>query len=78
MDELFSASELMMIGLVIFSSFWIFLFNYRTDNKDKYADNKWLILLDLLINMGISVTGYLLISIVFTNVPQLAAYESYR
>ena len=78
MDEIFSASELMMIGLVIFSSFWIFLFNYRTDNKDKYADNKWLILLDLLINMGMSVTGYLLISIVFTNVPQLAAYESYR
>tara|TARA_B100000029_G_C17334891_1_gene873086 strand:- start:228 stop:572 length:345 start_codon:yes stop_codon:yes gene_type:complete len=78
MDELFSASELMMIGLVIFSSFWIFLFNYRTDNKDKYADNKWLILLDLLINMGMSVTGYLLITIVFTNVPQLAAYASYR
>ena len=78
MDELFSASELMMIGLVIFSSFWIFLFNYRTDNKDKYADNKWLILLDLLINMGMSVTGYLLITVVFTNVPQLAAYESYR
>ena len=78
MDELFSASELMMIGLVIFSSFWIFLFNYRTDNKDKYADNKWLILLDLLLNMGMSVTGYLLITIVFTNVPQLAAYASYR
>ncbi len=78
MDEIFSASELMMIGLVIFSSFWIFLFNYRTDNKDKYADNRWLILLDLLINMGMSVTGYLLITIVFTNVPQLAAYESYR
>ena len=44
----------------------------------KYADNKWLILLDLLINMGMSVTGYLLITIVFTNVPQLAAYASYR
>ena len=78
MNDLFNASELMMIGLVIFSSFWIFLFNYRTDNKDKYADNKWLILLDLLINMGMSVTGYLLITIVFTNVTQLAAYESYR
>ena len=78
MNDLFNASELMMIGLVIFSSFWIFLFNYRTDNKDKYADNKWLILLDLLINMGMSVTGYLLITIVFTNVPQLTAYESYR
>ena len=78
MNELFNASELMMMGLVIFSSFWIFLFNYRTDNKDKYADNKWLIVLDLLINMGMSVTGYLLITVVFTNVPQLAAYESYR
>ena len=28
--------------------------------------------------MGMSATGYLLISIVFTNVPQLAAYEGYR
>ena len=78
MLDLFNASEMIMMGLVLFSSFWIFLFNYRTDNKDKYADNKWLILLDLLINMGMSVTGYLLITIVFTNVPQLAAYESYR
>ena len=78
MLDIFNTSELMMIGLIIFSSFWIFLFNYRTDNKDKYADNKWLILLDLLINMGMSVTGYLLITIVFTNVPQLAAYASYR
>ena len=78
MLDLFNASEMIMMGLVLFSSFWIFLFNYRTDNKDKYADNKWLILLDLLINMGMSVTGYLLITIVFTNVPQLAAYASYR
>ena len=78
MLDLFNASEMIMMGLVLFSSFWIFLFNYRTDNKDKYADNKWLILLDLLINMGMSVTGYLLITIVFTNVPQLAAYSSYR
>ena len=78
MLDLFNASEMIMMGLVLFSSFWIFLFNYRTDNKEKYADNKWLILLDLLINMGMSVTGYLLITVVFTNVPQLAAYESYR
>jgi len=78
MNELFTVDEFVMIGLVLFSSFWIFLFNYRNDNKDKYAGNKWLILLDLLINMGMSATGYLLISIVFTNVPQLAAYESYR
>ena len=78
MNELFNVDEFIMIGLVLFSSFWIFLFNYRNDKKDKYAGNKWLIMLDLLINMGMSTTGYLLISIVFTNVPQLAQYSGYR
>jgi len=78
MNDLFTMDEFMMIGLVLFSSFWIFLFNYRTDNKDKYADNKWLIALDLCINMGMSVTGYLLISVIFKNIPQLAPYASYR
>ena len=77
MNELFNMSELIMMGLVLFSSFFIFLFNYRTDNKEKYT-NKWLILLDLFINMGMSVTGYLLVTVVFTNVPQLKEYESYR
>ena len=66
-----------MMGLVLFSSFFIFLFNYRTDNKEKNT-NKWLILLDLFINMGMSITGYMLITVVFTNVPQLKEYESYR
>ena len=78
MNELFTMDEFMMVGLVLFSSFWIFLFNYRQDNKDKYANNKWLIGLDLLINMGMSTTGYLLISIVYTNVPQLAEFKAYR
>ena len=78
MNDLFNVVEFVMIGLVLFSSFWIFLFNYRQDNKDKYQGHKWFIMLDLLINMGMSTTGYLLISIVFKNVPQLAAYESYR
>ena len=77
MNELFNKSELIMMGLVLFSSFFIFLFNYRTDNKEKYT-NKWLILLDLFINMGMSITGYMLVTVVFKNVPQLAAYESYR
>jgi len=77
MNELFNMSELIMMGLVLFSSFFIFLFNYRTDNKEKYT-NKWSILLDLFINMGMSVTGYMLITVVFTNVPQLKEYESYR
>ncbi len=78
MEHIFHMDELIMMGLVLFSSFWIFLFNYRQDNKDKYAGNKGLIVLDLLINMGMSVTGYLLVSVVFKNVPQLAQYESYR
>jgi uncharacterized membrane protein len=77
MEGLFNVDELMMVGLILFSSFWIFLFNYRTDNKDKYS-SKWLILLDLLINMGMSVTGYMLISIVFMHVPQLAGSAGYR
>ena len=32
----------------------------------------------MVINMGMSITGYMLITVVFTNIPQLAAYESYR
>ena len=77
MNELFNMSEYIMMGLILFSSFFIFLFNYRTGNKEKYT-NKWLILLDLFINMGMSITGYMLITVVFTNVPQLKEYESYR
>jgi len=78
MNELFNVSELIMMGLILFSSFFIFLFNYRQDNKDKYNGHWPLIFLDMVINMGMSITGYMLITIVFTNIPQLAAYESYR
>ena len=78
MEHIFQTDELVMMGLVIFSSFWIFLFNYRQDNKDKYAGKWVLILLDLCINMGMSVTGYLLISIVFVDIPQLSDYKEYR
>ena len=78
MIEIFAIDELIMMGLILFASFWLFLFNYRTDNKEKYVCNKWLIGLDLLINMGMSLTGYLLITVVFTNIPQLAPYASYR
>jgi len=49
MLDIFNTSEMMMLGLVLFSSFWIFLFNYRNDNKDKYSGHGWLILLDLII-----------------------------
>ena len=78
MNELFNMSELIMMGLVLFSSFFIFLFNYRQDNKEKYNGHWPLVVLDMVINMGMSITGYMLITVVFTNIPQLAAYESYR
>ena len=67
MLDLFSGSEMMMLGLVLFSSFWIFLFNYRQDNKDKYSGHGWLILLDLVINMGMSATGYLHLVLLLTD-----------
>ena len=78
MDELFTVTEATMLGLVLFSALWIFLFNYRQDHKEKYQGNKLLIVFDLIINLGMSATGYILITLVFTNIPQLAPYESYR
>ncbi len=78
MDELFAIDELIMMGVVLFASFWVFLFNYRQDHKEKYQGNKLLIIFDLIINLGMSATGYILITLVFTNIPQLAPYESYR
>ena len=78
MDNLFTVTEGIMLGLVLFSALWIFLFNYRNDHKDKYKGHRGLIFLDLVINLGMSATGYILITLVFTNVPQLAAYETYR
>ena len=78
MDKLFTLTEATMLGLVLFSAFWIFLFNYRQDHKEKYQGNKLLIIFDLIINMGMSATGYILITLVFTNIPQLAPYETYR
>ena len=78
MNELFALDELIMMSVILFASFWLFLFNYRTDNKEKYEGHSWLIGFDLIINMGMSLTGYLLISIVFTNVDELKVVEGYR
>ena len=78
MVDLFNITDLWMYAVIIFSSFWIFLFNYRIDNKEKYEGHGWLIGLDLIINTGMSLTGYLLITIVFTNVPQLQEFIQYR
>ena len=78
MDNLFTVTEGIMLGLVLFSALWIFLFNYRNDHKDKYKGHRGLIFLDLIINLGMSATGYILITLVFTNVPQLSEFASYR
>tara|TARA_B100000795_G_scaffold211560_1_gene165185 strand:+ start:231 stop:575 length:345 start_codon:yes stop_codon:yes gene_type:complete len=78
MVDLFNFTDLWMYAVITFSSFWIFLFNYRIDNKEKYEGHGWLVGLDLVINIGMSLTGYLLITIVFTNVPQLQEYIQYR
>ena len=67
-----------MYAVIIFASFWLFLFNYRTDNKEKYEGRSWLIGFDLLINMGMSLTGCILIFVVFKNVKELAPFEDYR
>ena len=67
-----------MIVIIVFSSFWIFLFNYRQDHKEKYKGNILLIIFDLFINLGMSISGFLLILVVFNNVPQAQAYDSYK
>lgn len=78
MESLFSAVNITMFGIILFSSLFIFLFNYRHDNKDKYQGNYSLIVFDLFINMGMSITGYILVWLVFENVPQLAPFNTYR
>ena len=47
MNELFAIDELIMMAVILFASFWLFLFNYRTDNKEKYEGHGWLIGFDL-------------------------------
>ncbi len=78
MESLFSAVNITMFGIILFSSLFIFLFNYRHDNKDKYQGKYSLIVFDLFINMGMSITGYILVWLVFENVPQLAPFNTYR
>jgi len=77
-ESLFSAVNITMFGIILFSSLFIFLFNYRHDNKDKYQGKYPLIVFDLFINMGMSITGYILVWLVFENVPQLAPFNTYR
>jgi hypothetical protein len=78
MENLFTYPEMLMLGLILFSSFWVFLFNYRQDNKEKYNGHLSLVALDLVINMGMAVTGYLLVYVVFAYIPQLTAYAGYK
>ena len=78
MEEIFNSMNLIMIGIILFSSFWIFLFNYRQDHKEKYDGKIAMIIFDLFINLGMSVSGFLLFLVVFNNVPQAQAYDSYK
>ena len=78
MEEIFNSMNIMMVAIIVFSSFWIFLFNYSQYHKEKYDGKIPLIIFDLFINLGMSVTGFLLILIVFNNVPQAQAYDSYK
>ena len=36
MNEMFGPANLSMFGIILFAAFFVFLFNYRHDNKDKY------------------------------------------
>lgn len=73
-----TSEDLIMLGIVMFSSIFVFLFNYRQDNKDKYQGNYFLVAFDCFINLGMSATGYLLISIMLDNIPQLAPYQTFK
>lgn len=78
MENLLSPLNITMILMVLFSAFFVFLFNYRADNEHKYGGKWYMVLFDLFINMGMSVTGYILVWLVFENVPQIAAYDTFR
>ena len=78
MENLLSPLNITMVIMVLFSAFFVFLFNYRADNEHKYGGKWYMVLFDLFINMGMSVTGYILVWLVFENVPQVAAYDTFR
>ena len=77
MTELFSPDDLLLLAVVCFASIFVFMFNYRHDNTTIGAINKEdeeghdyrLVFLDLLINIGMAFTGFLLVTLVFSSVP---------
>ena len=63
------------------------MFNYRHDNttiggninKDEDGGHDYrLVFLDLLINIGMAFTGFLLVTLVFSSVPQLGPYQGFK
>ena len=52
--------------------------NVSFASLEKYDGKIVMIIFDLLINLGMSVSGFLLILVVFNNVPQAQAYDSYK
>lgn len=85
MDELFTKSDIILACIILFSSIFVFMFNFRHDSlaigeiHDENGKFKWgLITLDVVINLGMAFTGYFFIVIVFASVPQLQAQQGYK
>ena len=86
MTELFSPDYLLLLAVVCFASIFVFMFNYRHDNTTIGAINKddkgghdfRLVFLDLCINIGMAFTGFLLVTLVFSSVPQLGPYQGFK
>ena len=85
MTELFSPDDLLLLAWSG-SSIFVFMFNYRHDNttigninKDDDGGHDYrLVFLDLLINIGMAFTGFLLVTLVFSSVPQLGPYQGFK
>ena len=86
MTELFSPDDFLLLAVVCFTSIFVFMFNYRHDNTTIGAINKddkgghefRLVFLDLCINIGMAFTGFLLVTLVFSSVPQLGPYQGFK
>lgn len=85
MNELFTNSDIILACIIVFSSIFVFLFNFRHDSlaigevHDEDGNLRWgLIALDVVINLGMAFTGYFFIVVVFGSVPQLQAQQGYK
>jgi len=84
-EELFTSSDLILAAIILFSSIFVFLFNFRHDSlaigeiHDEDGNLRWgLITLDVFINLGMAFTGYFFIVVVFASIPQLQAQQGFK